>query len=97
MLWGILNAVISARYISRKVSENCFVLLEQRLGNELTGFSWQSFSRLLGHLYTVCGPPLHARLSRSKPAVLSQVLIGVKKKEVYHGGKSNFSEFVAMY
>lgn len=39
MLWGILNSVISARYISRKVSGNCFVLLEQRLGNELTWFS----------------------------------------------------------
>lgn len=41
MLWGILNSVISARYISRKVSGNCFVLLEQRLGNELTWFSWR--------------------------------------------------------
>lgn len=29
MLWGILNSVISACYIWRKVSGNCFVLLEQ--------------------------------------------------------------------
>lgn len=68
MLWGILNAVISARYISRKVSENCFVLLEQRLGNELTGFSWQFVHR---HPSTaspaICiqalGPPLRCPLS----------------------------------
>lgn len=39
MLWGILNSVISARYIWRKVSENCFVLLEQRLSDELTWLS----------------------------------------------------------
>lgn len=30
MLWGILNSVISACYIWRKVSGNCFVLLEPR-------------------------------------------------------------------
>lgn len=30
MLWGILNSVISACYIWRKVSGNCFVLLEQK-------------------------------------------------------------------
>lgn len=34
MLWGILNSVISACYIWRKVSGNCFVLLEQKKKKE---------------------------------------------------------------
>lgn len=57
MLWGILNSVISARYIRRKVSGNCFVLLEQRLSDELARLSGRFFGRrpagrLPGHLYT---------------------------------------------
>lgn len=48
MLWGILNSVISARYTWRKVSGNCFVLLEQRLSNELT---W------LSRRFVRCHPP----------------------------------------
>lgn len=35
MLWGILNSVISACYIWRKVSGNCFVLLEQKKKEKL--------------------------------------------------------------
>lgn len=50
MLWGILNSVIFACYIWRKVSGNCFVLLEPKkrnFWNELTWLSttWRFASR----------------------------------------------------
>lgn len=76
MLWGILNSVISARYIRRKVSGNCFVLLEQRLGgDELTRLRGPAAGRLLppaGHLYAEppSGPPCRTgRRFRSSTSV----------------------------
>lgn len=82
MLWGILNSVISARYIWRKVSGNCFVLLEQRLSDELTWFSW----RFAHRHHSAASPAICMRLRRSasrapcfsEATSLQQVLIGVK-------------------
>lgn len=88
MLWGILNSVISARYISRKVSGNCFVLLEQRLGNELTWFSWR-FARRHPSAASpaICIHPSVLLSPCPSPCLwiyssLAQVLISVKKKRI---------------
>ncbi len=70
MLWGILNSVISARYISRKVSGNCFVLLEQRLSNELTWFSW----RFVRCHPSAASPAICTHLSILLPAPVSHSL-----------------------
>lgn len=97
MLWGILNTVISARYISRKVSENCFVLLEQRLGRELTWSSWRFFqchpSTASPAICTQPCPSLCTRRSLVESAALSQVLISAKKICI----KGRISYSVALY
>lgn len=88
MLWGILNSVISARCIRRKVSGNCFVLLEQRLkGDELTRLPGPAVGRLppagrlSGHLYTY--PPAPPVLHLGGDSALQQVLISENNKKKF--------------
>lgn len=82
MLWGILNSVISACYIWRKVSGNCFVLLEPPKKREtFERSSRDSLDHLAVRFPAICtqspSPSLgaHAWLSD----VFSQALISVKK------------------
>lgn len=93
MLWGILNSVISACYIWRKVSGNCFVLLEpcKKKVKEKKNFETRSrgsLDHLAVRFPAICtqspSPPpgAHAWLSE----VFSQALISVKNS-VCHGDK----------
>lgn len=80
MLWGILNSVIFACYIWRKVSGNCFVLLEPKK-KKLLKWAHVALDHLAVRFPAICtqspSPPpgAHAWLSE----VLSQALISVKK------------------
>lgn len=69
MLGGILNSLISARYISTKVSGNCFVLLEQRVGGALAAappgdlLAVHGLQTLTDHLYASPHPAVGTRAS----------------------------------
>lgn len=84
MLWGILNSVISACYIWRKVSGNCFVLLEPPTKKETFKMSsCDALDHLVVRFPAICirspspSPGAHAWLSE----VFSPALISVKKKK----------------